>query len=572
MRVVINKVLIFIPALLVGLCCLSPVGHAQVLAPSADPGRVDRPPIAEKILSDLLPEITLKSSKPDLPPDMVNVTFVLNSLTLKGARAFSAKELSRFYQPLLGKTIDLKQLYGIMLQIQQLYLDEGYTVSKVFLPEQSIENGNITFVVLEGFVAKVNIDPSFPKSSILDDFATKVLAMRPLNTKKLERLMLILNDNHGLNASAVLSKSDTLIATDLSGLNLRLIRNSNKESDPSPYLSFDNYGSNYIGSGQWGLGTGFNHVGIPYSELFLSGTMTTSSQEMKQGNISYHLPLFGVSGTTLRLSSEINRTEPGGSLDDLDVQGKSMNLSAQISYPIIRQRDKTWLVSGQFEYKNVGTDLLGDPLFRDRIRSVGVTSRYSFSDSHDGLNFIQGSLSKGLDILAARETGSPDLSRLQGHSDFLKAEFIYTRLQAIPNNFDLLFSFASQYAWDPLLSSEEFGFGGGYVGRGYDPSEITGDRGFSTSLELRYNKTLPEWKAALQPYIFYDFGKIWNIDSLDKTVVSAASAGAGFRLNFNDSWVIGCNFAIPLTMTPNNPPQYGHEYGGRILFSLKKEF
>ena len=25
-------------------------------------------------------------------------------------------------------------------------------------------------------------------------------------------------------------------------------------------------------------------------------------------------------------------------------------------------------------------------------------------------------------------------------------------------------------------------------------------------------------------------------------------------------------------MTPNNPPQYGHEYGGRILFSLKKSF
>ena len=141
-----------------------------------------------------------------------------------------------------------------------------------------------------------------------------------------------------------------------------------------------------------------------------------------------------------------------------------------------------------------------------------MTSRYSFSDSHDGLNFIQGSLSKGLDILAARETGSPDLSRLQGHSDFLKAEFIYKDSKLFQITL-ISFSFASQYAWDPSFVIRRIRIWRRICGEeAMTPSEITGDRGFSTSLELRYNKTLPEWKAALQPYIFYDFGKIWNMD------------------------------------------------------------
>jgi hemolysin activation/secretion protein len=551
--------------------CLAGPAQAQVLAPSADPGRRDGPVVPERAFLGLKTKAVLKSDKPELPPETANLTFVLNSLTITGAEAFSPEQLSGFYRPYLGKTITLKQLFDIMARVRQLYLDEGYTISKVLIPEQAIDSGNIVFTVVEGHVESVELDPNFPKSPILEDFAAKVLAMRPLNTQKLERLMLILNDKAGLRASSVLSKLDDH-ETNPGGLKLTLRQNQNELVEGATYVSFDTLGSNFTGFGQFGAGTSFNHLGANYSELLLNGVVTTSSQEMRQGSVEYNLPLWGVSGTNLKLSSEMNRIEPGSSLDILDVKGRSFNMSAQLSYPIIRQRDQTWLVSGSFEYKNVGTDILDEPLFQDRIRSVGVMSRYTFSDRYDGLNLLQADFSKGLNVLAARETGSPNLSRQFGRSDFWKAEFLCTRLQTIARDFEALWSFKGQYAWQPLLSSEEFGFGGGYLGRGYDPSEITGDRGISSSLELRYNRILPEWNLALQPYAFYDIGRVWNIDPLDRNRKSAASAGAGIRLNLAKGWMVDGSFAVPLTRAADNPPKYGSEYGPRYLLSVKKHF
>ncbi|MBP9868273.1 MAG: ShlB/FhaC/HecB family hemolysin secretion/activation protein [Alphaproteobacteria bacterium] len=551
--------------------CLAGSAQAQVLAPSADPGRVDQPILPKDVFSGLQSQALPQSAKPALPPETANLTFVLNSLTIQGAQAFSPDRLGDFYRPYLGKTITLGQLFDIMARIQQLYLDEGYTISKVLIPEQAIDSGNIVFTVVEGYVESVELDPSFPKSPILEDFAAKVLAMRPLNTKKLERFMLILNDKAGLRASSVLSKIENH-EDDPGGLKLTLRQNQDELGTGATYVSFDTFGSNFTGFGQFGAGTSFNHLGTNYSELLLNGVVTTSSQEMRQASVEYNLPLWGVSGTNLRLSSEMNRTEPGSSLDILDVKGRSFSMSAQLSYPIIRQRDQTWLLSTSFEYKNVGTDILGEPLFQDRIRSVGVMSRYTFSDRYDGLNLLQADFSRGLNVLAARETGEPNLSRQFGQSDFWKAELLCTRLQTIARNFEALWSVKGQYAWQPLLSSEEFGFGGGYLGRGYDPSEITGDRGISTSLELRYNKALPEWNMALQPYAFYDIGRVWNIDPLDRNRKSAASAGAGMRMNFAKGWAVDGSFAVPLTRAADNPPKYGSEYGPRYLFSVKKTF
>ncbi len=551
--------------------CLAGAAQAQVIAPSADPGRVDQPVLPKDIFSGLQSQALPQSTKPALPPETANLTFVLNSLTIQGAQAFSSDRLDDFYQPYLGKTITLGQLFDIMARIQQLYLDEGYTISKVLIPEQAIDNGNIVFTVVEGYVESVELDPGFPKSPIFENFAAKVLAMRPLNTQKLERFMLILNDKAGLRASSVLSKIENHEA-DPGRLKLTLRQNQDELGTGATYVSFDTLGSNFTGFGQFGAGTSFNHLGANYSELLLNGVVTTSSQEMRQGSVEYNLPLWGVSGTNLRLSSEMNRTEPGSSLDILDVKGRSFSLSAQLSYPIIRQRDQTWLVSSGFEYRNVGTNILGEILFQDQIRSVGVMSRYTFSDRYHGLNLLQADFSRGLNVLAARETGEPNLSRQFGHSDFWKLELLYTRLQTIAKNFEALWSVKGQYAWKPLLSSEEFGFGGGYLGRGYDPSEITGDRGVSTSLELRYNNVIPEWSMALQPYAFYDIGRVWNIDPLDGNRKSAASAGAGMRANFAKGWVIDGSFAVPLTRAAENPPKYGSECGPRYLVSVKKTF
>ncbi len=63
-----------------------------------------------------------------------------------------------------------------------------------------------------------------------------------------------------------------------------------------------------------------------------------------------------------------------------------------------------------------------------------------------------------------------------------------------------------------LLSPEQFGVGGSEFGRGYDPSEITGDKGFAVKTELQYNRihTFKDYAVPTQYYAFWDFGKVWS--------------------------------------------------------------
>ena len=114
-------------------------------------------------------------------------------------------------------------------------------------------------------------------------------------------------------------------------------------------------------------------------------------------------------------------------------------------------------------------------------------------------------------------------------------------------------------------------FGGGQMGRGNDPSEITGDKGIAATIEIRKNITLPKFDAAIQGYTFYDFGKVWNIDPSAKDRISAASSGVGVRVGLSSGWSADLNAAIPLTKNPENPPKYVNGQSPRILFSLQKK-
>lgn len=115
-----------------------------------------------------------------------------------------------------------------------------------------------------------------------------------------------------------------------------------------------------------------------------------------------------------------------------------------------------------------------------------------------------------------------------------------------------------------MLASEEFGLGGASFGRGYEPSEITGDHGAAFSAELQY--LLPfrnRWLTCasedrptrtlsidcLQAYSFYDVGAVWNenVPAGLSSVESLSSAGLGLRFGVMDYLSVEGELAKPLT-------------------------
>jgi hemolysin activation/secretion protein len=87
-----------------------------------------------------------------------------------------------------------------------------------------------------------------------------------------------------------------------------------------------------------------------------------------------------------------------------------------------------------------------------------------------------------------------------------------------------------QYGFNPLLTGEQFAFGGAQTGRGYDPGALTGDRGIGGSIELRYDQGFTMFPVqAVQPYVFYDAARVWNVQNAAPTGPSINSAGGGLR-------------------------------------------
>lgn len=557
---------------LMGVPSLCAPASAQVPS-SADPSRTLAAPSGSKKPDFQGPEADVARPPATLPANAPEgadqAFFTLKSIRLEGMTAYPEKKLARVYAADIGRSISVARLFEILNAVQKRYLDDGYTLTRVLLPTQDISGGDVVFQVIEGYAAQVLIDGVDAENPLLVDVAARLAGMRPLNTKALERQLLILNDLPGLNVSAIMGVPE---GPSRQPGAIRLILKQNPEATRAFGLSVNNHGSRYSGPYQ-ATGTA-RQVGVvgAYDELAVTLAAAIPFSEMRYGGLRYTTPVFGASGTLLSVEGALGATRPGEDLRTLDVKGKSKSLKASLTYPLIRLRDATLRLNGFFEARNAETDLSGDRLYDDRLRVAGAGLTYNFADRFYGLNALEMTYSKGFDILGVRESGSVDLSRSAGQTDFRKAFASLGRLQSLPRNFEVLGMVQGQYAWDPLLASEEFGFGGGQVGRGYDPSELTGDRGVSGTLELRHNALLWDDRVALQTYGFLDAGKVWNIDPGAAGRDSAVSTGGGIRLGLPSGWSADVNASVPLTRDAEKPPKYANGQSPRFLLSLQKNF
>ena len=82
-------------------------------------------------------------------------------------------------------------------------------------------------------------------------------------------------------------------------------------------------------------------------------------------------------------------------------------------------------------------------------------------------------------------------------------------LQPLLPNFSAFVAVYGQYAFTPLLVSEQCSYGGRFFGRAFDPSQLLGDHCWAALGELRYDIMTP-WKqlTRLQTYAFADHGEI----------------------------------------------------------------
>jgi len=495
--------------------------------------------------------------------ELEKITFILEKIEIEGVTVYPEEEIRPFYQDLLGKEIALARIYEIEEKITRKYRQDGYVLSRAIVPEQRIRDGVAKIYVVEGFIDQINIEGAEPMQPRILAFLQKIVGKKPLRIQDLERYLLLVNDMAGVTTQNIIRPSkDTPGASELVVVAERQMLDG--------YLSYDNYGSYYLGPERATLGLNLNSPFGQGERFSVVGLITNPTTELKyiQGDVS--LPL-GTEGLSLNGSMSEEPSRPDDELRLLDTDGRTYTQTVSLKYPWMRTRDISLQVEAGYKHLKYLLHVLDEKFFEDRIPKAFATATLDFLDQFAGANTIILTANQGLDW-SATQKGSLYSTRFEAGPEFTSFNGELRRMQYldfVTPGLGLLTRFLWQYSDEPLFSSEEFGLGGRVIGRGYDNGEILGDKGMGFSAELQYlTPAYNDFSAQL--YTFYDVGKVWNVDKIDENTENEKpdleSAGLGVRLFWRKNVTLHWEVAKPLSRIPSRQNDRDPRYSFAVIF------
>jgi hemolysin activation/secretion protein len=547
-------------AALAGAAMIS-IAFAQTvpLPPTIDPGRIQErlePPRVPRPAE--IPE--LKGPEREPPDALKAVRVTLKSIRLEGASAPLAAQLQAHADRYVGREITVAEIFELARALTAIYRSAGYILSQVIVPPQSLSDGVLTLRVIEGYISNVRIEGDTDARRTLAELGEKIKASRPLHAAVLERYLLIANELPGVQLRSVLAPSQTPGAADL----ILIVSPKRVEG----YVSLDNYGSRYLGTGQLSAGVAVNRLAGD-DQLRVLATAAGDS-EMGFGEIAYSR-LLNSEGLRLGASASSTHTRPGDALEPFDIRGRADVANLSLGYPFLRTRNSSLLGRALLDYRNIDTDILGTRVIEDRIRALRLSLAWLSLDRFAGQNTFYVEASQGL---GGTKADDPLKSRAGADGKFTKASFDYERFQPLGGNFGVTLGAGGQWTDEPLLSSEQFALGGRRFGRAYEPAEIVGDRALAARIEPAYFGRAGGIVQSWQLYGFWDGGKVWYDDppGSQRPAQSLASAGFGTRLFASRSITATLEAAWPLTRPVASRVADGEGNDMRILGSIVARF
>ena len=124
---------------------------AQSITPgAADVGRVEDRVQDRTQVPVATPDIQVRKAGATVAPaGSENVHFTLSSISFEGATVYNPAQLEKEYATRIGTEISLADLYGIAAQITAKYRNDGYILTQIVVPPQTIEGGVARLQVVE---------------------------------------------------------------------------------------------------------------------------------------------------------------------------------------------------------------------------------------------------------------------------------------------------------------------------------------------------------------------------------------------------------------------------------------
>jgi hemolysin activation/secretion protein len=512
------------------LVAVLPIAAAAQIPSSDQPG-AERQRFIQRQPPKALPSgPTISLTTAIAPPGADKIFLKIAAIHVVGSTVYTPSDLQPLYAGLIGHSVALSRVYDIAQKITARYGDDGYVLSRVTVPPQSLDpkGATVTLRVIEGYVDRVEWpDALKPYRDFFDDYSAKITAQRPANIKTIERYLLLADDLPGIHVSSSFKASPTG-----TGATTLVVQGTIKPLDI--FALADTRGTQARGPSEYEASVTFNN--LFHQQEALTGTVAGAFdfKELTYLALDYRQVLDS-EGLTGFADGSYSWGKPGTApLEALDFASNSLAVDAGLSYPVIRSREHNLTLSGLFFLSNDEGDLLSAPDSDDRLRGVRLKADFDSADQWNGINQGNITFSQGIDGLGSSQNDNPLASREFGRVDFTKIEGWLVRTQPLSGPLSLRGAVEWQYAFTPLLAPEECTYGGKDFGRAFDPSAITGDRCWSASGEIRYDlpRVWAPWLETNQLYAFADYGGVYRIAPSFGTPKSDAAASAGVGVRF----------------------------------------
>ncbi|KLE09087.1 ShlB/FhaC/HecB family hemolysin secretion/activation protein [Aliarcobacter butzleri] len=454
-----------------------------------------------------------------------NQTILIKNFNVQGNTKISNDDILNSLKEFENKELNFNQIKEIVTKISKLYKDRGYFVARAYLPAQNIQqNQNILNIsILEGNYGEFNINnSSLVRNSVVQDIFDNTKFDKVINTKVIERAMLLINDRAGVKISKAQLSPGTKVGS--SDFNIETV----SEPRVDGYVVSDNYGSRYTGEYRVQALVNINSLATLGDKLSISG-LVSNGADLKNGKLAYEIPIlsnglkanFAYSRTNYNLVKEYKA---------LDANGNSNIYEVGLSYPIVLKNDESLYVKLKYYYKDFN-DYMNNVKYEDKsINSVVASLDYT-------KNYFLGEFASRLFSNVNLTTGY--LSNTSNVDDGN-----YNKIDAYVSN-DIyltdIFSFNQSLTAQKVLGdknldgSEDLSLGGAYGVRLYPDSEQSGENGYILNLEL-LSKLPNISNYSHKVGLFYDIGDVYAEKNQDATFERKRlkDIGIGYYANYKD--------------------------------------
>jgi hemolysin activation/secretion protein len=496
-----------------------------------------------------LPESSKPKPLTPVMPKKGEVQFDLEGIAIEGVQTLTGDEIRDAVKPWLGKPVSLSGLRELCDAIADAYRVKGFNVL-VTTPPQEIKNGVVKVLVRESKLGKVSvITPAGETRLSKEDAVGYVTYENPigglLNTKNLERSLIILNETPGVVANAQLQKGQGPSETDVQ-LQLGDTKFITGKAE------VNNYGSRYTGQTQGLVSVLMNNPSGKGDQAYINGLYSQGSNYVQGGYtypISYNGTRIGINGSSLNYNNIGIYGPPNGSY------GNAWTASINAAYPVIRSQGGNLNASINYDIKSYTNNLqaINETSSAYNIKNVVANLSGNFYDSFLGGAVTAGSLSFIAGNLEILPTSISNYGMYTPGS-FNKGTFSANRVQQLTFGGDtsIYIALSGQMASVNLNSAEQFYLGGPFGVRAYPVAQGNGSQGGLGTIELRHMI-----QPGLQGYAFFDSGFVqqfknpymgWQGLTNANNTYSLSGAGVGVRWNYESvsigamvAWQVGKN-------------------------------